>query len=242
MDDVTPVGPLLSLQELDLAADAAEARSRDLPERATLPKLEAALVEIERRLTEARDEQTKLQAEEERLGLQVSQIAKEIEASELERYSGKHLSRDDSNAHDASQRERREKKDALEAQELELLESLEEVESRIVAIDADKTTNRREAQNLSHLIRKVEEEVASELKNLADRRLGMAPEISEQILSAYDRVRKQPQSGGRGAAHISDGRCSACRIKLPSHEKAKMLAEPPDAVIQCPQCRRVLIR
>ena len=62
------------------------------------------------------------------------------------------------------------------------------------------------------------------------------------VLSAYERVRDQKGKAGRGAAVLDKGDCQGCRIKLPSLEKKRLLAEPEDALIQCPQCRLVLVR
>lgn len=236
------LSPLLEIQEFDLAADAARQRSATLPERETLPALDAALAEIDARLTAAESERAQLQAEEEQLGCEVSEIARAIESAEVERYSGKRMNRDESAAHDDSQRLLRERKESLEERELELLESLEEVENRIGVEQESRSANLAEAERARDAILSVEAEVAAEVECLEGNRIEIAPSVPPKILTAYDRIRAQPRAGGRGVALLADGRCGACRIKLPSHEKTKMLAEPDDALIQCPQCRRILIR
>jgi predicted nucleic acid-binding Zn-ribbon protein len=236
------LSPLLEIQELDLAADAARKRSETLSERQAVPTLDAALVEIDARLAGAESERSQLQAEEAQLGQAVSEVAGEIESAELERYSGKRLNRDESTTHDESQRLLRERKESIEEREMELLESLEEVESRIEVEQAKRSENRAEAERFRGSIRKVESEVVAEIERLEEKRMGIVPSVPPDILKAYDRVRAQPRAGGRGAALLANGRCGACRIKLPSHEKTKMLAEPEDALIQCPQCRRILVR
>jgi predicted nucleic acid-binding Zn-ribbon protein len=236
------LAPLLDVQELDLAADAARKRMADLPERQTMPLLDAGLTEIDARLVAAESERAQLQAEEDRLGLEVSEVARDIESAEVERYSGKRMNRDESVAHEESQQRLRERKESIEEREMELLESLEEVENRIRVEQTNRSANRAESERLRNTILEVESEVAGEIARLEANRTSIAPGIPPELLAAYDRVRAQPRAGGRGAALLADGRCSACRIKLPSHEKTKMLAEPEDALIQCPQCRRLLVR
>lgn len=233
---------LIDLQELDLATDAARARSRTLPERDSIPLLKSKLEEVDGRLRASQVELSERQAEEEQLGVEVSQIARDIEAAEVERYSGKRMTQDESAAHDESQRALREQKTEIEERELDLLERLEEVEGRIARDQTARTAILAETERAQQVLQKVESDVDAELDRLAKERQNVSPSIPTPILTAYDRVRAQPRAGGRGAALLADGRCGACRIKLPSHETTKMLAEPDDAVIQCPQCRRVLVR
>ena len=233
---------LMDIQALDLATRAAKVRSADLLEREALPALAAKRVEILARLETARADRGLRETEEEEIGRQVSQIAKDIEAAEVERYSGKRKNQDEAAAHKASQQELHEKQSSLEEQEMALLESIEEVDARIQAEEAAQTANQVDRDNLAQVIGKVESEVSAELDRLAVERRAIVPSIPEKILSAYDNVRTQAQKNGRGAAMLVEGRCGACRIKLPSLERTKMLAAPEDALIQCPQCRRVLVR
>jgi len=236
------LAPLLEIQKLDLLADAERKRSAEMPERETLPVVAAKLVEIDARLEAARADRALREAEEEELGLAVSQIVRDIEAAEVERYSGKRKNQDEAAAHNASQERLHEKQASLEEQEMTLLEAIEAIDERIREEDAARSANRADTERIEEAIRKVEKEVASELDRLANERQGIMASVPEEILSTYDRVRDQARKGGRGAAMLADGRCGGCRIKLPSLEKAKMLAAPEDALLQCPQCRRVLVR
>lgn len=236
------LGPLLAVQDLDLAADAARDRSASMPERDAIPLLANRLAEINAALAQAQGDRSLRQTEEEEIDREVSQLASEIEAAELDRYSGKRKNRDEAAAHEESQQSLREKQSALEERELELLEAIESIEGRISEHESAGAANRAETERAVEAIRKVESEVAAELDRLAEARLELVPRVPEPVLKAYERVRTQPQKGGRGAATLAEGRCGACRIKLPSLEKTRMLAEPEDALLQCPQCRRVLVR
>jgi hypothetical protein len=236
------LSPLMDIQELDLAADKARVRSERLPERETLPVLTTELATIDQSLRAAESELSEMRAEEERLGGVVSQVVRDIEAAEIERYSGKRLNRDDANSHDEAQQRLRAQKDALEEQEMDILEKLEAVEGRLEEGQGTRSARQTERARVQEAIQKVEAETETELEHLEARRAELTPSIPPAVLAAYDRVRSQPRAGGRGAALITKAGCSACQIRLPSHEKVKMLAEPEDALIQCPQCRRVLIR
>lgn len=236
------LAPLLEVQDLDLAADAARNRLAKLPEREAIPILEAKLVEIESQLAAANAERAERQAEEEQIGEEVSQISRDIEAAEVERYSGKRKDQDEAAAHSESQERLHEKQTSLEERELELLEEIEAVESRVEDQESARAANRVESEKVAEAIQKVGGEVAVELEGLAVAREKIVARIPGNIFSAYERVRAQAQKGGRGAAALAEGRCGGCRIKLPSLEKTRMLAEPEEALIQCPQCRRILVR
>jgi hypothetical protein len=236
------LAPLLEVQDLDFAADTARTRSATLSEREAIPLLEAKRAEIESLLSSAAAERVQKQTEEEQIAEQVTQVARDIEAAEVERYSGKRKNQDEAAAHNESQTKLHEKQASLEEREMELLEEIEAVESRVEEQEVARVANRAESENVAELIGKVEAEVSVELGRLANARDEIVGRVPEKILSAYERVRAQAQKGGRGAAMLAEGRCGGCRIKLPSLEKTRMLAEPEEALIQCPQCRRVLVR
>ncbi len=247
MDRGAPVimsflSPLLEVQELDLAADAARKRSENLPERTLLPRLVAEGAAIETRLAAARSDRMAREAEEAELGRAVSQIARDIESAEVERYSGKRFDQDEAKAHEQSQTRLHEKQAALEEEEMRLLEAIEAIEVRIEAEEAARVANRAEVAKAEEAIREVEAEVAIELERLLETRQAICAGIPKDVMAAYERVRGQNQKAGRGAAVLVEGRCGGCRIKLPSLEKTRMMAEPESALIQCPQCRRVLVR
>jgi len=234
--------PLLEIQAIDSKADAARKRSAELSERDALPIIATKLAEIEARLAAAQSDRELREAEEEEIGKAVSQIVTDIEAAEVERYSGKRKNQDEAAAHKESQEKLHEKQTAFEEQEMALLEAIEAVDDRIHAEESARVANRADTEKIEEAIRKVEQEVSSEIDRLTAERQGFMAGIPEKILSTYDRVRSQAQKVGRGAALLADGRCGGCRIKLPSLERTKMLASPEDALIQCPQCRRVLVR
>jgi predicted nucleic acid-binding Zn-ribbon protein len=236
------LAPLLQIQDLDLAADGALKRARELSERESLPAIATKIAAAESARSAARAERAALEASEEELGRAVAQISKDIEAADVERYSGKHKDRDEAVAHDEAQQARREQQAVFEEQEMELLEAIEAVESRIETHESAIANYRADSAKLSELIKKVEAEVESEVARLGDTRSTLVSRIPDEVLSTYERVRAQPRNGGRGATNLDDGRCKGCQIKLPSLEKKRMMAEPEDALIQCPQCRRVLVR
>ncbi|MGH3343578.1 MAG: C4-type zinc ribbon domain-containing protein, partial [Carbonactinosporaceae bacterium] len=61
-----------------------------------------------------------------------------------------------------------------------------------------------------------------------------------ELLALYARLREQHD--GVGAAAIRLRRCEGCRLELDTAELARIRAAPPDEVIRCDSCRRILVR
>lgn len=236
------LAPLLDTQRLDLAADAARRRSLELPERAELPIVVERIAALGRALATARTERASVEAEEGEIAEAVSSLVKSIEAAELEHYAGKRKDRDAATKHAATQETRRTEQSALEAREMEMLEAAEAVGEKIDELEAELERDRAERERLEGVLRDVEREVETAVAGLLDERSAFVAALPEPIVAAYERVRAQSRSRGQGATTLAEGRCGACRIKLPSLELHGMLGEPDDALLQCPQCRRVLVR
>lgn len=239
---MSALAPLLKIQDLDVAADAARARSAALPEREAVPRLEKATAELDGRLAALRARRQEIQVDEETLGREVSETARAIEKAEVERYSGKRMDRDQAKSHDEAQTALREKQAELEEREMELLEQIDALETEIAELDATRQAQLAEVHQARETIRAADDEVAAEVGRLAEVRADLAAKVPAGVLSVYDRVRAQPRRNGRGAAILSKGICRGCHTELPSLQNTRMLAEPEDALIQCPKCQRVLVR
>ena len=60
------------------------------------------------------------------------------------------------------------------------------------------------------------------------------------VLSSYERLRTRLD--GVGAARLVNGRCDGCHLSLSRTELAVAPREPPDALLHCEQCGRILVR
>ena len=233
---------LLEIQALDFAAAAAQKRSDSLPERAKLLKLSQRITRARAELLDAQAEREQIEKQAETLAAGVAKIDREIEAADVQRYSGKREGRDQAIKHDAAQKKRQAEKTVIEEKEMELLESMEAAEAKAAKIDASIKEIHAEGVEVQAGVRAIEAEVAAELEEISTKRAALAAQLPSGVVASYDRVRSQKGKAGRGVTTLAEGRCGACSIKLPSLELTRMRAEPEDALIQCPQCRRILIR
>ena len=71
-------------------------------------------------------------------------------------------------------------------------------------------------------------------------RASVVGELPGDLLALYERVRAA--SGGVGAAELRHRRCEGCRLELAGSELRAARAAPPDEVLRCENCRRILVR
>ena len=128
----------------------------------------------------------------------------------------------------------------LEDAELELMEQreqaqavLDDVESRLATVrekKAEVEARRNEALARSAPRRRRRTEARKPLVGAAARRPSRP-------------LRPDPRRHrGIGAALLRAGRCGGCRLELAGSERARVKAAPPDEVVRCDECRRIMIR
>ena len=60
------------------------------------------------------------------------------------------------------------------------------------------------------------------------------------LIGLYEKLRADHD--GVGVAPLFRGRCEGCRIQLTPTDIARIRTAPPDEVLRCEECRRILVR
>jgi predicted nucleic acid-binding Zn-ribbon protein len=229
---------LLDVQAIDTSLAQLAHRRKTLPELADLDRLareiatlddervraQVGVDDLDRDITrmEKDVEQVRVRAERDRTRLDVGTgPAKELEALQHELAT---LSR---------------RKGELEDAELELMEQREQAQATLDGVTARLSATRnkradteaRRDQTLSELDRDRDWKTASRVPLVAD--------LPADLVQLYEKVR---ESTGVGAAMLRAGRCEGCRLELSGSERSRVKAAPPDEVIRCEECRRILVR
>ena len=127
----------------------------------------------------------------------------------------------------------------LEDVELELMESLEQATAdrdQIIATRAEGETE------LRALLAARDEQLAvldADLAERAGERAAVAAELPGDLLDLYDRIRVK---SGSGAAALIRRRCSGCQLEATAADLNRYRAAPPDEVLRCEECNRILVR
>ena len=134
----------------------------------------------------------------------------------------------------------------LERRQASLEDSLLEVMERREQVAADQSTAQAAVDALQADLaaaRAARDEALAEVEQArtaqSARRAEMLEGIVPELLALYERQRT---ASGVGAGRMQGGRCGACRIELDRGELSRISAADPDEVLQCPECRAILLR
>jgi hypothetical protein len=128
----------------------------------------------------------------------------------------------------------------LEDSVLELMESREEADGRLAAVLADVAKLSAERDAAAAARDAVFAEIDAEAAARTATRDRLAAELPDDLRTLYEKVRAS--SGGVGAAPLRHRRCEGCRLELAGSELRAARAAPPEEVLRCENCRRILVR
>jgi hypothetical protein len=231
---------LLDVQELDSRQDQLRHRLATLPQLAELKDLTRRRTELDDRARDARIVVDDLTRAQKRADADVEQVKARrkrdqdrmdqgliTNPKDLERMQGELVSL-----------ERR--INELEDAELEVMEQLEDAQRVLDEL----TTQVSELDEKIAASTATRDEAASELDKQLTETAGdrdrTASDMPEDLMALYTRLREQ--KGGVGAAILRARSCGGCSLQLNSSELAEIAKTPPDVVLRCEECNRILVR
>ena len=228
------------MQELDARTDQLRHQRATLPELAEIAQLRETRLQWEREQRDAEIVVDDLTEEQENVDADVEAVKARRQRDRDRMDQGlisnpKDLER---MSHELESLERR--ISDLEDQELEVMERLEEAQGTLTAL-----TERIAVADtrLTDLVAARDEKAADidrQLTDLAAERGPAADGLPGELLALYDKLRAN--KGGVGAAMLRARECGGCRLTLDNAEIAVIKAAPPEQVIRCEECQRILVR
>ncbi len=128
----------------------------------------------------------------------------------------------------------------LEDVELEIMERVEGAKAAAVQLGRERDDLATERETLAASVHEQRSALDAEARIVKEQRDLIATEIPADLLALYEKIRAD--HGGVGAAPLHRGTCQGCRLALPPTEIEELRAAPPDDVIRCEECRRILVR
>lgn len=238
-NDVSALGSLLHLQDLDTAITQLQHRRAALPERQQLGEVTAALAELGRRLAEvggARDDLARQQA---RLEEQLASAASRRHTIEQRMYAARGAASRDLQAMDEEIRQLQHRSEEMEDAELELMVALEPLDAEVTTLEGERQRLEAAAASLRDTLAASEGAIDRELAAQEAARRVAADEVPSGLRERYEALRTR--LGGTGAARLVGNRCSGCHLELPAMEVDRIHRLPPGAVVTCEQCGRILV-
>ena len=237
--DVTAQLRLLDLQAVDSAIARLSEQRRTLPEQQALDRLAAESAVVTEDLVGAQTRVSDLELDTERAEADVEPLRQRLARNEKRIADGTVDAKSLGSMVEEVAHLRRRIGD-LEDVELEVMEAMEQAQSERDAIQA----------RVDDLAAKITEATAArdaavaKLVNEAGyqrtERDRLVPEVPADLLALYTRI--ATSKGGVGAAELRHRRCTGCQLEVNANELRAYATTPPDEVLRCEECGRILVR
>ena len=231
---------LLEVQAHDTASDQLQHRKANLAERAELEQLLRDQATARRELERSQKDLDAAVSHRNELEKEVTDADSRISSIEARMFGGTVSAGRELESMSAEVDSLKARRSTLEDQALEAMEGEETART-----ERERMGERMDA--LSAAVASAEQRLTlaeSELDELieaeAQARHGLISELAPELVASYERIRAK--LGGIGAARLEGDRCQGCHLSLPSGEVERLRHEPPDAVLYCDNCTRILVR
>lgn len=237
---MTAYDDLLEVQAHDTAVDRLRHRRASLPARGELATVEAAVVDLQLRLESATERQNEARRAQATLEQELGSVEAKIADLEARMYSGAVTVPRELQAMQADVEALRRRRSALEDQVLEAMATTDGVDGEVAHLEAQRSELDSRSVQLRVAIAEEEAAIDRELETESVARQSRAAALPEELAKLYDQLRTRLD--GVGAARLVNGRCGGCHLTLPATELDRLRREPPDALVRCDQCGRILVR
>jgi predicted nucleic acid-binding Zn-ribbon protein len=229
---------LLVLQQHDTLIDQLRHRRATLPERALVSQLTTERARLSDELATVQSERDRLGDAQGRLEGQVAGV--EDKRRTLERRLSATSVPREAQTMSVEIDSLKARQSVLEDEIMEIMEAVEPLEARIdVGGDERRFLEERLVVAGAALV-DGEADIDQQLRQATVERDEVARAVPEPLLSRYERLRSS--LGGVAVATLDGGRCTGCNLTLPTAEAERARRAGPDAIVECEQCGRILVR
>jgi predicted nucleic acid-binding Zn-ribbon protein len=237
---VTVFHDLLQVQEHDSAVDRLRHRRQTLPELAQLTTCEDDLAAVEATLAEVGDRAAEGARRQRKVEGELSLLEAKLGELDAKLYSGAVTVPRELQAMQAEGEAMRARRAGLEDDVLEAMGAREELDGEVAALERRRAELDAEGARLRAAVAEGQADVDRELAAELEAREKGAAGIPADLAALYERLRARLD--GVAAAPLVNGRCGGCHLALPATEVARLRIEPPDTLVRCEQCERILVR
>jgi predicted nucleic acid-binding Zn-ribbon protein len=230
---------LLELADLDAELSRLDHRRRTLPELEEYGRIEARDGELRDELTALEAAESDLRREQAKAEADVDQVRSRVDRDRTRLDAGQVSSpRELENLQSEIASLIRRQSD-LEEIVLDVMERQEAAELRRKTLTQEEGALARQRDEVAARRDAALGEIGEQEEKAGSLRAGVAADVPGDLLDLYGKLRAQH---GVGAAALRRGRCEGCHLSLNTVELAHLRAAPPDEVLRCEECRRILVR
>jgi predicted nucleic acid-binding Zn-ribbon protein len=228
------------VQDLDLEIARLEHRRQVLPERLELMALGERLADVDARGAEADRQRRELQGRLAELESRVATTEARRQAVEQRMYAARGVPARELQAMQDEARHLEQRRSELEDVELELMVEQDPLDRLIADLVRERSPLEAAAATLRTAAAEADAALDEQLVAARASRAVVAPNLPADLAQRYELLRSR--LGGIGAARLIGNRCDGCHLELPAVEVERVRHQPPEAVITCEQCGRLLVR
>jgi len=230
---------LLELADLDAELSRLEHRRRGLPELEEYRRIEARDAELRDELAALEATESDLRREQAKAEADVDQVRSRVERDRTRLDAGQVSSpRELENLQSEIASLVRRQSD-LEEIVLDVMERQEAAELRRKTLTQEEGALARQRDEVAARRDAALGEIGEQEEKASSLRAGVAADVPGDLLDLYGKLRAQH---GVGAAALRRGRCEGCHLSLNTVNLARIRTAPPDEVLRCEECRRILVR
>ena len=228
------------MQDHDAAADRLRHRRRTLPELAALAVLETEGAALERALVDIGGRRDEVARRQRRLEDELAVVEHKLAVEQARLYGGTVSLIRELQAMQTEIDALKRRQSTLEDAVLETMTEREPLDAEVATLEARRVAMDEKAGELRAAVAEAQTAIDAELDVELQARAAAVDGIPAAVVSSYERLRTRLD--GVGAARLVNGRCDGCHLSLSRTELAVALREPPDALLHCEQCGRILVR
>ena len=230
---------LLVVQEHDSAADRLRHRLETLPERARLAEIKQALAALDGSLAELGERRDEVARRQQRHEDELASLEAKIAEVDRRLYSGTVTAPRELQALQADVGSLKRHQSQVEDEVLQAMQDRDPLDTEIGRVESEGTALENEGEQLRQAIAEQTATIDAELAVELEARSAATAGIPTELLAQYERLRAK--LAGVGAARLVNGGCSGCHLTLPATELDRIRHAPPDTVVLCDQCGRILV-
>jgi uncharacterized protein len=230
---------LLEVQALDTRAQQIAHQRTNHPLHARATELASRMQDVESALVTSRTALGDLRRELAKAEQDVEQVRTRATRDRARLDSG-NVSAKDAQALTSELESLARRQDVLEEVELEVMERLEAHESALAELTSAHEELVAQQERLSAEMAAEMGDLDAQAAQVTTERAQRAEGLDAGLLALYERLRGQ--LGGLAVAPLRGRRCEGCRLELNPTDVARITAAPPEQVVRCEECSRILVR
>lgn len=231
---------LLELSDLDTHISQLHHRRANDPLHAAIAQADTEGAAIDLRRSDAQARRDVVRRDQGRLEDEAASFGEKIAKFEGQLYDGSVTAHKELESIQAEIAHLGERKSAIEDDVLVQMELAEPIDAELADLAEQAAAAAAERERLARDLTILEAEIDADLLTSDELRADLVSKISDSLLATYEEVRTRLVPAAVRLA--AGGRCEGCHLSLPRADYDSAKRAPADAVVECPECGRILVR